>query len=152
MEDYLSIKSKIIRFSIIYTIFFILFTSCEDERVNIIPYVYVNTTIDMQNPVYIDLLNVGGSSYINYEGYNGNGIIVYHSGIDEYKAYDRTCTFQVQNSCAIETNENSFITAICPCCESEFELSYGTVSKGPAFAPLKEYRTSFDGSILHIYN
>lgn len=152
MKYFKSKTSKIIRFSIICSISLILFSSCGDERENNIPYVYVSTSIDMQNPVYLELLNVGGSAYINNEGYNGNGIIVYHSGIDEFKAYDRTCTFQVERSCAIETNEDSFITAVCPCCESEFELSYGTVSKGPASTPLKEYRTSFDGSILHIFN
>ncbi len=145
-------KSKINTFLVIYIIIVIFFASCADDNQDIIPYAYVNYTIDLQNPVYIDLLNVSGSAYIEREGYNGNGIIVYHSGIDEFKAYDRTCTFKISDNCSVEKDENSIVNVVCPCCKSQYELMNGSVSKGSSIKALKAYRTSFDGTYLRIFN
>ncbi len=145
-------KSKIDTFSIIYAIIVFFFVSCTDENQDIIPFTYVNYTIDLQNPDYLDLLNVSGSAYINGEGYNRNGIIVYRSGIDEFKAYDRTCTYKVPDNCSVEKSSNSIVNVICPCCDSQFGLMYGSVSKGPANYALKEYQTTFDGTYIRIFN
>lgn len=144
--------AKILRKSVFYIVFIVLLGSCSDQNNNDFPFAYVNITIDMQNPLYLGLQNVGESVIIPNEGYNNNGVIVYRSGIDEIKAYDCSCTFHDLYDCSIEQSETSIVNAVCTCCDSKFELFYGSVSVGPAIKPLKEYRTSFDGTFINIYN
>lgn len=143
---------KIVRKSITYLLFIFLFSGCTDNNNDTFPYVRVNITIDMQNPLYLDLHNVGGSAIVENEGYNQNGVIVYRSGLEEFKAYDCTCTYEILNNCSIKQSETSIVKAICPCCKSEFELVYGSVTVSPAIIPLKEYQTSYNGVFLNISN
>lgn len=146
------LSTKIARKSIIYILITFLFLSCDNNKSDTFPYAYVNVTLDLQNPLYLDLHNVSGSVIVVNEGYNRNGIMVYRSGIDEFKAYDCTCTYIIPDNCSIKQSENSIVKAVCPCCDSEFELFYGSVSIGPAITPLKEYQTSYDGVFVNIRN
>jgi len=136
---------------LLYSSFIGLFVACKSDSQNTVPYAYVNISIDMQDPEFINLQNVGGTEMIT-GGYNNNGIVVYRSGIDEFKAYDRTCPFNVDDDCQVKTDSTSQILVVCSCCGSKYELVYGSVVKTPAKIPLKEYRTSFNGDYLRIYN
>jgi nitrite reductase/ring-hydroxylating ferredoxin subunit len=86
-------------------------------------------------------------------GFNNNGIIVYRYTLDEFKAYDRTCPHDYAvNDLSIKVNVD-FIRAICPQCSTFYELAAGgTPSSGPGRYPLKNYRTSFDGSFVTVWN
>jgi len=101
------------------------------------------------NPEFINLNAVGGWIYVTG---GSRGIIVYKSSNNEFKAYDRHCTYDSGNSCALVSTEVTNITAKDDCCGSKFLLSDGSVIQGPANLPLKQYQTSFDGSVLHIFN
>lgn len=145
-------NSKIASFILISTLIIGLFLSCDNYDDDDFPYAPVSITIDMQNPLYLELQNVSGSVLIPDEGLYDNGVIIFRSGIDEFKAYDMTCPYEVSTTCAVEQDENSIVKVSCSCCESSFELYYGSVSNGPAVYGLHEYRTAYNGDIIQIYN
>ena len=123
--------------------------SCSDNR-DLIPYVPVNRFVYLNDPLYINLNTIGSSVYINGEGYNG--IILYRESQTQFRAYERTCTYEPQSSCAVEI-DSSGIIAVCPCCDSEFYLVIeGQVKKGPAEISLLQYSTTFDGEKIYIFN
>lgn len=124
--------------------------SCNKDGNDIIPLVNVNLNLNISDPQFIDLNPVGGWIYLNA---GSRGIIVYKTSNTEFKAYDRHCTYEPANTCALVSVEVNNITGLDDCCGSRFILaSDGVVSNGPANLPLKQYRTSFDGSVLRIFN
>ncbi|MFA6923720.1 MAG: hypothetical protein WC223_05640 [Bacteroidales bacterium] len=142
---------KLLHFSriILITIVFILFSSnCKKNET--VPNVSVDFTLELNSVDYTALGSIGGWVYITGGAYN-NGIIIYKRTNDEYKAYDRTCTYKPSSSCRV-TVESSGIIAVDSCCGSKFILTDGSVNQKPATAPLKEYHTSLSGTTLHIYN
>jgi nitrite reductase/ring-hydroxylating ferredoxin subunit len=152
-----------IRFFLITLIFAITISSCNKKN-DVIPDVYVDFTLDLSDPEFVDLNGLGGSDTINYRtnnwgrksaGYDYNGIIV-TSGLDEFYAYDRTCPhdYAVNNlSVQVRLDKVNFAKAVCPKCGSVYELmSYGTPSSGVSRYPLKNYKTSFDGRFVRVWN
>lgn len=127
----------------------ILLPSCKNEENNNIPLVQVDFFININDPDYLNLKTVGGS--VEVSG-GSRGILLYRLSIDEIKAYDRHCTFQPSNSCAIISADLNGITATDGCCGSSFLLSSGNVSQPPASTPLKQYNTTFDGTNLRVSN
>ena len=134
---------------ILFLIFSLFFTACDDNDNNGIPLVETNITIQINDPIYNRLSTVGGWEYITG---GSRGIIVYRISNNEFKAYDRHCTFNPSSTCALVSVDANNITATDDCCGSTFSLMNGSVTSPPAPAPLKEYVTSFDGSILRITN
>ena len=123
--------------------------SCEKGTPSGIPYVPVNYQLTVSNPEFSPLLAVGGWLYI---GGGSRGIIVYRYTPDEFRAYDRHCTFQVNDNCRVSM-DNTDITAVDEeCCESKFLIIDGAPIDGPANIGLHQYNTSFDGNTLVIYN
>jgi len=107
------------------------------------------------NPVNLIELNIaGGSVYLKNLGHGG--IIVFRDLTDNpnpFLAYDATCTYELSPTCRVVVEEGSGL-AECPCCHSKFVLFSGSGSptNGPAIEPLKQYRTSYSGSIINIRN
>ncbi len=128
--------------------FISLSCSKDDENGNI-PLVSVNFTINVNNPAYADVKVAGGWMYLNG---GSRGLILYRYSNDEFRAFDRHCTYEPSNSCGQVAVDNSNINAKDDCCGSKFLITDGTVTQGPANLPLKQYQTSFDGSILRIFN
>jgi len=127
-----------------------LFSSC-DENKNPIPNVYVDIYIDLTDPLYYDLQSVGGYVYITG---GVNGILIYRSSADEFKAYERTCPYDPDCG-KVSVDEASLNAVDTLCCKSEFSLLLdGTVSQGPSEFPLKAYTCFYDqnAQILHIKN
>lgn len=127
----------------------VLLLSCSKDQNANIPLVPVDITIHLNNPSYNAIAVPGGWIYVNG---GSRGIIVYRVSNNEFKALDRHCTFDSSNSCALVSVDVSNITALDDCCGSKFLLTDGSVTKGPANLPLKQYNTSFDGSVLRIFN
>jgi len=76
--------------------------SCERDKNDVIPDVYVDFYVDLRSDVYFfDFVStITSSVYISAStnnwgpraaGYDGNGIILYHADWDMFYAYDRTC-------------------------------------------------------------
>ncbi len=114
-----------------------------------IPYVQVNIQLYTSDPTFFNLTTVGGWEYING---GSKGIIVYRNGIDEFKAFDRHCSYLPQESCSRVFIDSSNIMAVDTCCGSQFIITDGLVTNGPAVQGLKEYQTSYDGNRLLITN
>jgi hypothetical protein len=153
--------SKIRFFFITVTLLFVL-NSCNKKN-DVIPDVIIDFTLDIYDPQFVNLTAMGGSVIINpytnnwpyASGYGMNGLIIY-CGVDEYLAYDRTCPHDYKvNGLSVKVNidpANSTI-AICPKCETTYSLSAnGTPASGIGRYPLKNYRTSFDGRFVRVWN
>ena len=128
------------------------FPSCDkDKDHDEIPFAYVNFHINPNSTFYWRINSPGGWEYLTAEE-PSRGIIVYRETLEEFKAYERTCPHDpFEPDSRIEV-EPSAITAICPVCGTKYILLDGTRFEGPGKRPLKQYRTSYNGSILHIFN
>lgn len=127
----------------------LIFINCNKDSNSNIPFVSVNIVMQTTNPQFIGLNAV--NSWIYLVG-GSRGIIVYKVSNDQFRAFDRHCTFQPQNACALVSVETNNITGLDDCCGSRFLVTDGSVINGPAIVPLKEYNTSFDGATLRIFN
>lgn len=124
---------------------------CKDDYVSVVPYVYVNFSI---NPTNIIELNIpGGSYYFGNEGYGG--IIVFRDLADStnpFLAYDATCTHEVSTTTRVVADGSGLAT--CPVCKSQFILFSGSGSptKGPAIEPLRQYHANYTGNRISVTN
>ena len=123
--------------------------SCKKDSHNTVPNTAVDIYMYTNNPSFINLTAIGGWVYITG---GVRGILVYRKSSSDFMAYDRNCTYQSSNSCATVWVDASNIMATDTCCNSKFSIFDGAVTQGPAGLPLKTYATTFDGSVLHIYN
>lgn len=138
------------------------FSSCNKNN-DVIPDVYVDFTINLNDPQFFNLTGPTGTVIVyanmnNWQdagGFNNNGIII-HAGVDEFYAYDRTCPHDyVVNNQIIKVNldpDNS-LYAICPQCSTIYALSAGgTPASGVSRYPLKNYKTSYYGNYVRVWN
>ena len=130
-------------------ILIIIFFSCSKKNEDIVPNTFVDITLHLGNPSNIKLNSIGGWVYVDG---GVKGIVVYKKSPEEFVAFDRNCTYQPSNACSTIEVDDSGITAIDSCCGSKFQIYDGSVIKGPASRPLRQYSTSLSGSALHIYN
>lgn len=126
-----------------------LFYSCRKDDANGVPIVSVDIYLYTTNPSFINLNAVGGWVYITG---GVRGILVYRKSISEFMAYDRNCTYNSNDACAIVYVDATNIIATDTCCNSQFSIVDGSVLQSPAGMPLKAYNTTYDGNVLHIYN
>ncbi len=142
----------------------IFLNSCSKSKNDVIPDVYVDFTIDLTDPEFINLNAIGGTVTINEQtnnfgyraaGFSGNGIIV-HAGVDEFYAYDRTCPHDYsENKSAprINIDGTNTLYAVCPECKTKYGLPVnGTPVEGIGRYPLKNYKTSYDGRRVRVWN
>mgnify|MGYP001478189930 CR=1 FL=1 len=127
----------------------ILICNCSNQN-DYIQEIYVNEFIDLSLPIYSDITTPGNSIFI--EG-GVEGIIIYRGFGQDYKVYDRNCSYEPSLTCSYIDSVNSGI-AYCGCCTSAFLISNtGEPINAPALLPLKEYTWSLNSSnILHIFN
>jgi len=125
----------------------IFLVSCrKDSATSRVPYVYVNILL---YPNSLDFIPVSGWTYVN----GGNrGIVVYRMTEEQFFAYDRTCPHDPENLAARVLIESSGITVVDTVCGSRFLLTDGYPFAGPSKSPLLQYRTSYDGNLLNIFN
>jgi len=126
-----------------------LFFSCNSKD-DFIKDVYVNETIPLNLPEYSSVLTPGASIFI--EG-GVEGIIIYHGVGENYKVYDRNCSYEPSLSCSYIDSVNAGI-AYCGCCPSVFDINnLGEPINAPAILPLKQYNWNLDNNnILRIFN
>jgi hypothetical protein len=156
-----------IRPNLIIFIIFLLFplslVSCNKEKNDVVPDVYIDFNISLNDPEFYNLNSPLTSAYVSAStnniglyaaGYDNNGIIIFRYVEDEFFAYDRTCPhdFKVNNK-SVRVNIVDDIYAICPECSTKYALpSYGTPASGISQYPLKNYKTAFNGLIVHVWN
>ena len=139
--------------SLIKSILIIFFTtvmiSCTNE--DDFPNTYVNETIPITMPEYTNVYNnIWGYEYLN-GGFGG--IIITKDMNDNFIAYDRACTYDIDSQCSVSGQSINDPVLICEqCCDSQFIIIDGSVTNGPANQALKRYNTYFDGNILYSPN
>ena len=139
--------NTVIKFNVL--LFFVLITQACNENNKIVPNVYVNFYLSVYDPEFTALLSPGNSIYVTG---GVNGILIYRISQDEFAAYDRTCTYNVEENCKIVVDDSNNFAVDSMCCSSKYLLLDGSVTEGPATYPLKRYQTYFDGTNLHVYN
>jgi hypothetical protein len=134
--------------------------SCSKNPINpeITPAI-VRIDINPNNIFYQQLNTVGGWVYVK-NGDNGvylssesRGVIIYRSGIDTFKAYDRippNNPNQCGSSTVLVVSSVPFVKD--PCTGNLYSLTDGTLVKGTGKYPMVQYRAEYDGTLLHIYN
>lgn len=137
------------RIKILFFSLLVLNIGCTDEENNNVPLVEVNFSIQINEPEYNNLKSVGGWVYVVG---GSRGIILYRLSNEKISAYDRHCTFQPSEACALVSVDVTNLTASDACCGSKFLLQNGSVSRPPAAFPLKQYNTYFDGTVLTVTN
>ena len=130
----------------------ILCWSCSDNNDpsdQFLPNVPVNQTIFLNNPEFIDLQVVGGWAY-SQGGISG--IIVYHAGIDNYLAFERSAPhLRPQNCSRMTVKDNLFM--VCACDQSEFSLLTGAPRTPGVNIAARQYRVLRTGpNTLQITN
>ena len=79
---------------------------------------------DLSFPEYSDLDVPGNTIFVK----GGNaGIIICHFATNEYKVYDRTCSYEPSLACSYIDSINFFV-AYCGCCTSAFLLDQNLLS------------------------
>ena len=134
--------------SIYILIISVLFFSCNTKD-DYIQEVYVNEFINLSLPEYSELTTTGNTIFI--EG-GVEGIIIYHGVGNDYKVYDRNCSYEPSLACSVIDSVSSGI-GYCRCCTSAFLISNnGEAINAPALLPLKSYSWSLDNNILRLFN
>lgn len=134
--------------------------SCSKEKNDVIPDVYVNFTLDLNDPEFVNLTSIGSDTVdartnnwgSGAAGFDGNGIIIYNGG-DNFYAYDRTCPHDYEvNGISVRVRID-FTVARCPSCGTTYSLAAGgTPASGIGQYPLKNYKTYFDGRFVRVWN
>jgi len=130
----------------------ILLANCDKER-NItrnpnVPLYRFSVDVNMELPLYNNLLYPSNAILVNLVGAGTNGIIIFNAG-GNYRAYEANCPNQSVISCSqLQING---IRAICPCDEFEYSLFTGLpVSQGDY--TMIPYRIEQIGNVLRIWN
>jgi nitrite reductase/ring-hydroxylating ferredoxin subunit len=135
------------------TLLLLPWLACRKENINDqlgIPYVRVSQYVFLNDPNFIGLNAVGGFAFLNG---GSKGIIIYHRAFDEYVAFDRHCTWQTYNNCAVSPDSSTLVILNCACCTSKFSIVDGSVINGPSINPLLQYNAQISSpGTLHIYN
>ena len=148
LNPFLFHRIVLMKNSIYILIISILLFSCNTKD-DYIQEVYVNEDIDLNLPIYSEIITTGNTIFI--EG-GVEGIIIHHEVGDIYKVYDRNCSYEPCLSCSYIDSVNSGI-AWCGCCPSAFDLNNsGEPLNAPALLPLKTYSWSLDNNMLRIFN
>lgn len=142
-------KIKFFLFPAIILLFILSAVKCSTKQTDFgIPLVYVERQINVNNPAFFNLSVVGGWEYV---AGGSRGLLVYRSGPNQFNAYDRHSTYDIDNSCRVVVDSTN-IAAEDPCSGSRWSIIDGSVLNGPAVLPLKPYATRFDGTFLYITN
>ncbi len=123
--------------------------SCENTNTTGVPYAPVNFQLIVSNPEFSALQAVGG--HVTITG-GSKGIIIYRYSPDEFRAYDRHCTYLPNEGCRVTVDDTDIFAVDGECCDSKFLLVDGAPVDGLAAIGLLQYNTSFNGNVLWITN
>ena len=126
---------------------FVVCTSCRDRNRNI-PFIQTDFELNLNLPTYQNLNVPTGWIYVSG---GSRGIIIYRHTQDQFVAFDRHSTFEVDAGCQVDVLEDN-ITIEDPCSGSQWLIIDGSVMNGPAEVGLEPYRTQWSPPILRVFN
>ena len=132
--------------------------SCNVEK-NPIPIVAVYLNLDL---MFEDKELKAIPSYKEYTAKNINaeigeragygGILVVHDMLGQYKAFDRTCPYEVSSSVTVEVDDD-VLYAVCPKCGTKYEIGIANgVPSGSSRHNLLQYSVILSGNKLIVKN
>ncbi len=140
------------RFTLILFLSIIAIQACnnDDDELNQVPIVATDMTININLPGFSALQNPGGWVYLNG---GSRGIIVYRASLESFSAFDRHCTYRVQDGCQVVVDDGITATDSL-CCGAQFEIVNGLPITEPAERPLTTYRTQYNPNVnlLRVFN
>ncbi|MCG9912260.1 MAG: hypothetical protein MH137_13280 [Flavobacteriales bacterium] len=143
--------NKIVSYIILVAVLATAFVSCDKNNNSPpIPYVPVNRTLTLANPMYNALFGIGGFVILPDEGHGG--IIVVRATGDQVFAFEMQCTLDVYEPEGVTQPDDAQMFLECGKCESKWQILNGLLTQGPATFPLLQYQTTFDGYVVKIYN
>ena len=166
------IPSNLIKI-ITITLFLTTYISCDTDTTPVVPevpvYIELSLTADlaylgtgMVVAVYRDtenedytIIDYHNSKFpkkrITYKTY-GNGVLIYRRGLDDFLAFDATCTYRAYDDYCKLSIDSAGWKGVCPCCESEFMLitDGAPTNKSKAYKPLMQYQTTIRSNYLII--
>jgi cytochrome b6-f complex iron-sulfur subunit len=101
----------------------------------------VNNTIALTIDSASPLNNVGSAALVNA---SGRSFLVSRTGQSSFTALTAICTHE---GCTVSNYQNEVYE--CPCHGSQYSTS-GSVLKGPASSPLRQFTTNFSNNVLTI--
>jgi nitrite reductase/ring-hydroxylating ferredoxin subunit len=114
---------------------------------------YVDVYLYASDPGFFPLQVTGGWMYYPANNNSGlKGLVIYRNSPEKFSAFDRACPYHTGDPCALIEVEADNVSAVDSCCGSRFLIIDGQIINGPATSPLISYRTTFNGSVLHIFN
>jgi hypothetical protein len=130
--------------------FLLLLGACEPQMTDdpiplqAFPEVVLNLSLPENASLRLDK----GIKEVNSAGVRG--IIVYRVNASTFRAYERNCSFQPNEAGATINVHISLLYLIDQSCGSSFSLEDGIPTGGPAWRPLRQYRTVFSNNTLTI--
>jgi nitrite reductase/ring-hydroxylating ferredoxin subunit len=129
--------------------FSLLLVACVKNDGSLVPDVFVNYLVPINDPSISALNSPGGAVVIN--GHGVAGLIIYRRSDGQYMAYDRCSTVNPEQKCAINLDDPN-LTATDPCSGAKFSMYDGSPVKAPAKRSLKQYNVSINNSYLQVIN
>jgi Rieske Fe-S protein len=132
---------------------FVISFACKKDQ-NPVPKAPDNFFLNITSDPQLTSLLAPYNAVIVTGGYRKNGVIVFRTKmegtIDDFVAYDRTCTYEVDTSKMLWTIKNPYFCT-CSYCKSKFNLLGGYMENGPATYSLRKYNCDFVDGVIHVY-
>ena len=129
--------------------FSLLLVACVKNDGSLVPDVFVNYSVPINDPSISVLNSPGGAVVVN--GHGVAGLIIYRRSDGLYMAYDRCSTVNPEQKCAINL-DNPNLTATDPCSGAKYSMYDGTPVKAPAKRSLKQYNVVVTNLYLQVIN
>ena len=124
-----------------------IFSSCKKDN-TAVPDVFTDIYLYSTDPAFAPLNAIGGYAYATG---GSKGVIIFRKSQNEFMAYDRHCPYKVQDGNTVTVDASGLLVEDATC-GSKFLITDGSPNQGPAVNSLKYFQTSFDGTVLHIFN
>jgi len=116
---------------VVLTVLLAAFFSCSDDR-NPIPSsrVYLKLDLTFKDkelktiPSY-KIYTTKNINTANRESVGFGGVLVVHTYLDEYKAFDIACPYEAKQSVTVSVDEE-IRYAVCPVCNTSYDIGFGT--------------------------
>jgi nitrite reductase/ring-hydroxylating ferredoxin subunit len=129
--------------------FILLLVACVKNDGSLVPDVYVNFSIPINDPTISALNSPGGAVVIN--GHGVAGLVIYRRADGMYMAYDRCSTVNPEQKCQIVLDDPN-LTATDPCSGAKYSMYDGAPVKAPAKRSLKQYNVVITNLYLQVIN
>lgn len=124
--------------------------SCEPQLIDDpIPLVtFADQVINLSLPEFSALRVDRG--FKTFDKIGVRGVIVYRINATTFRAYDRNCSYHPNEAAATVNIHSSNLYMQDFSCNSTFSFEEGLPTAGPAWRPLRQYRTDVTGGVLTV--